>query len=80
MENCLDENEVAEYADWLLNNEAEKQDEKVMSHVEHCLQCKQEIIDDCDLLITLNKTHGNYLSHNNDFIQFFIHLVQKPKS
>ena len=50
MKNCLNENDVAEYVDWLLNG-LEQPDEKLMNQVQHCQHCKQEIMETCDLMV-----------------------------
>ncbi|MFH0761290.1 MAG: hypothetical protein V2A67_07280 [Bacteroidota bacterium] len=43
MENCLDENELAEYADYLCYG-AKIPDSLVLNHVVNCFKCKQDIM------------------------------------
>lgn len=49
MRKCLTEGEIAEYADYLCYG-AEMPDKMVMTHVEQCLPCKQEIMSICDMM------------------------------
>ncbi len=49
MEKCLNENELAKYADYLLYG-AEKPDVMLLTHVEQCFLCKQELMKISDLM------------------------------
>ena len=47
MKKCLDINDLAEYADYLLYG-AEMPENKILTHVQHCFLCKQEIMEVCN--------------------------------
>lgn len=53
MENCLDENEVAQYVDYVILG-AEMPSVEVTEHVVNCLHCKLEIMEICDLQYLAN--------------------------
>ena len=54
MKNCLNENKIAECADWLLSFMANKPEDRIMIHVGHCITCKQEIIEITDLMLEID--------------------------
>lgn len=45
MKRCLDDNEIAQYADWLVGNDVDEPSEEVKLHVQNCFRCKREILE-----------------------------------
>jgi len=54
MEKCLDENELAGYADWLCYGD-EKPDSRILIHVEECTDCCRTIMEMGDLLLDVEE-------------------------
>jgi hypothetical protein len=50
MNRHLAENEIAQYVDALVSNKQDQLPEKILEHVEECLECKKEIMDAWGLL------------------------------
>lgn len=43
MNRCLNDNEIAQYADWVAGNDVDKPSEEVKDHVQNCFRCKVEV-------------------------------------
>lgn len=49
MERCLDENEIAQYADYLCLG-AQPPPELILNHLAGCYECKAEILEFCEIM------------------------------
>lgn len=49
MKRCLDENEIAQYADHLFLG-LSLPPEPILSHVAGCIQCKKDILELCEIM------------------------------
>jgi hypothetical protein len=50
MNSHLNENEIAQYAEYL-NGDNVEPDEEVRLHVESCMECKQEILEVSEIIL-----------------------------
>jgi len=49
MKRCLDENEIAQVAEYLNGDNAEP-DEGIILHVKSCMKCKQDILEVSEII------------------------------
>lgn len=55
MKNCLTENELAQYAEFLLSYENSEISEPLEIHVQDCRDCKIEVMEVADIVIILEE-------------------------
>lgn len=53
MERCLDENEIAQYADCLIGFDLAELLEDVLNHVQNCERCKTDILEAVEIILVL---------------------------
>lgn len=54
MKGCLDENEIAQYADYLVIFKEKELTKELLLHVQNCFRCKMEILEVAEIVDQLN--------------------------